>query len=166
MKTSELKPIKRHEGIVKFSREHHFGLLLVWKIRQGIKNNIEPERIGKYVKFFFENDLQQHFKEEETSLFTKLKADDPMLGRTVQEHIEIYALMNEINAGNNNYELLKKFGNTLEDHIRFEERILFNYIQEQLSENELLQLSENHQERTGDTDDNWKDQFWVMKKPV
>ncbi len=50
-------PIKRHETIVQFSREHHYGLLLVWKIKQGIQKNIDPERISSYVLYFFENDI-------------------------------------------------------------------------------------------------------------
>jgi len=40
-------PIKRNEALKPLSRDHHHGLLLCWKIRQGIKLNIEPERIKK-----------------------------------------------------------------------------------------------------------------------
>ena len=46
-------PIKRHQAIVSFSKDHHFGLLLVWKIRQGLKKSIDPVRISNYVLFFF-----------------------------------------------------------------------------------------------------------------
>lgn len=65
------KPIKRYETIAQFSREHHFGLLLVWKIKQGIKKSISPERISNYVLCFYEQDLKQHFSnEEKLCLFT------------------------------------------------------------------------------------------------
>ena len=64
-------PIKRHQALVSYSKEHHFGLLLVWKIRQGLMNAVSPERIGKYVLFFFNEDLKTHFKEEEQLLFCK-----------------------------------------------------------------------------------------------
>ena len=37
------KPLKRHAGLVELSRDHHHGLLLSWKIRQGLKKEIEPE---------------------------------------------------------------------------------------------------------------------------
>ena len=33
-------PIKRTSSLISYSKEHHFGLLLVWKIRQGIKREI------------------------------------------------------------------------------------------------------------------------------
>lgn len=36
------KPIKRNAAIVEFSKDHHFALLLVWKIREGLKKSIGP----------------------------------------------------------------------------------------------------------------------------
>ena len=62
-------PIKRHQALVSFSKEHHFGLLLVWKIRQGLANAVSAERISRYVLFFFNEDLKFHFREEEELLF-------------------------------------------------------------------------------------------------
>ena len=47
------KPIKRNKSIQSISREHHHGLLLCWKIRQGMKKNIEPQRIKVYVDWFY-----------------------------------------------------------------------------------------------------------------
>jgi hypothetical protein len=42
-------PIKRTSSLISYSKEHHFGLLLVWKIRQGIKREIITERIANYI---------------------------------------------------------------------------------------------------------------------
>jgi len=36
-------PIKRNEAIAELSRDHHFALLLVWKIREGLKKAVKPE---------------------------------------------------------------------------------------------------------------------------
>ena len=52
-------PIKRHPAIVSFSKDHHFGLLLVWKIRQGLSRQVDPERISNYTGYFFKEDLEQ-----------------------------------------------------------------------------------------------------------
>ncbi len=82
-------PIKRHQALVSFSKEHHFGLLLVWKIRQGLDNAVSAERISKYVLFFFNEDLKTHFKEEEELLFSKLPATDALRVRAEEEHKEI-----------------------------------------------------------------------------
>ncbi len=64
------KPIKRNENMVPLSRDHHFGLLFCWKIRQGLKAKIDLERIRKYILHFWKSHLEQHFKEEETLLFS------------------------------------------------------------------------------------------------
>ena len=58
-------PLKRNAAIVELSKDHHFGLLLIWKTREGLKKSIEPERISRYVIHFFETELKGHFNEEE-----------------------------------------------------------------------------------------------------
>lgn len=35
--------MKRNENLVPLSRDHHFGLLCCWKIRQGIKKEVSQE---------------------------------------------------------------------------------------------------------------------------
>ena len=66
-------PIKRHQAVVSFSKDHHFGLLLVWKIRQGLGKSVNAERISKYVVYFFKEDLEKHFKDEELLLFVNYR---------------------------------------------------------------------------------------------
>jgi len=41
---TENAPLKRHESLVPFSRDHHVGLLLVWTITQGLNRQIAPVR--------------------------------------------------------------------------------------------------------------------------
>lgn len=49
------KPIKRSGHLIQLSREHHFSLLFCWKVRTGIKKNIEKRRIIPYILFFGKN---------------------------------------------------------------------------------------------------------------
>ena len=72
------EPIKRNEALVQLSRDHHYGLLLCWKIREGIKRRIEPQRIKNYVDWFWLHHLEQHFEIEEKYLF-------PILGNQNHE---------------------------------------------------------------------------------
>ena len=58
----EQKPIKRRKELVPLSRDHHNGLLLCWKIRTGIRTEIDYTRISQYVLYFFEHDLKEHFR--------------------------------------------------------------------------------------------------------
>ena len=156
-------PIKRSEALIQFSREHHFGLLLVWKIREGLKKNIEPMRISNYTIFFFENELTEHFKEEEKDLFVKLPVDDPLRKQAFEEHEHIYKLVAGLQKGPVNTILLTEFADALDSHIRFEERTLFNHLQQHLSAEELQYLEDSHSKREGDVDDKWDDHFWINK---
>jgi iron-sulfur cluster repair protein YtfE (RIC family) len=65
--------MKRNDNIVWLSRDHHSGLLCSWKVRQGVKKEIEPGRIKNYILYFFENHLEDHFKAEEEVLFPILR---------------------------------------------------------------------------------------------
>ena len=37
------KPLKRNPNLVPLSREHHYGLLFCWKLKQGLANGTDPE---------------------------------------------------------------------------------------------------------------------------
>lgn len=156
-------PVKRHKALVSFSKEHHFGLLLVWKIRQGFRNAVRAERIGKYVLFFFNEDLKTHFKEEEQLLFSKLPVNDTLRLQAEAEHKEVYRLIEAISETTKDEHLLRQFADTLEKHIRFEERILFNHLQSHISAEELEEISFRFSNSV-DADSRWEDVFWVMKK--
>ncbi|MEP7143335.1 MAG: hemerythrin domain-containing protein [Ferruginibacter sp.] len=157
------KPIKRHQALVSFSKDHHFGLLLVWKIRQGLDNIVNPERISNYVLYCFEEDLQHHFKGEEQLMFCRLPADDVLRQQAENEHASIYGLVKQIVTNKVNLALLKQFADTLENHIRFEERILFPYMQEKLQPGDLEVISTYEGALAGDVDSRWGDRFWEKK---
>lgn len=161
--TQKSKPIKRNTALVKFSQEHHFGLLLCWKIREGIKHNLNAKRIADYVLFFFDNDLQYHFAEEENKLFSKLNDDDVLKQRALKEHNEVYGMIKKFGSENVTHELLNEFAELLDNHIRFEERTLFNHIQEKLSSEELTELLKKKQSKNEDVDKRWTDCFWEKK---
>ena len=152
------KPIKRDPALISFSKDHHFALLLIWKIKEGLKRNIQPERISRYVINFFETDLQQHFKLEEELMFQKLPADNKMRIRGENEHKYVYELIEQMQKQVDKESLLH-FADTLEKHIRFEERELFNFLQEKLSESELEEISRSHKMQH-EPDDAWNDTFW------
>jgi iron-sulfur cluster repair protein YtfE (RIC family) len=158
-----ISPIKRHEALVSFSRDHHFGLLLVWKIRQGLAKAINAERITNYVLYAFDNDLRQHFSEEEHLMFNKLPAGDPLRKQAENEHAGIYSLVEKLRSNKMNEQLLTQFAQDLQNHIRFEERILFTYMQEKLGAAELESIGTYNGTEPGDIDARWEDLFWEKK---
>lgn len=120
-----IKPIKRAKALLPLSREHHHGLLLCWKIKTGIGRNIEAARIKKYVAWFYETHLSPHFEFEEKYVF-------PLLGASYKrklaekQHLQIRQIIEPAFS----HDDLHQLQYLLNEHIRFEERELFNDIQD------------------------------------
>lgn len=156
-------PIKRHPAIVEYSKDHHFGLLLVWKIRQGVKNKIEKERIGEYVKMYFHFDLKSHFDDEEKFLLPLLPQTNLLRVKLEKEHKELKQYIAEIIKGTFQYETLDKFASLLESHIRFEEREFFQHLQKVVDLDTVYFTEKKGNHHQKNLDENWKDKFWENK---
>lgn len=152
--------MKRNEHIIPLSRDHHFGLLFCWKIRQGVKRNVETERIRRYVAYFWDHHFRQHFHEEETILF--ILKDDPYCRRAQEEHRAIEQLVKDIAQPDTGFDRLQSLADMVDRHIRYEERELFPYLEQALTEDQLnvigRELQQLHAENA--TDD-FKDEFWI-----
>ena len=159
----EKKPIKRNEHIIQLSKDHHFSLLFCWKVRTGVKLNIDMERIKKYVQYFWNNHIQPHFNEEETILFAPVK--DAAVQKALDEHAGIKKQVNELitSAKVNNADLLK-LADAVESHVHYEERELFPHLENILTENQLQNIGRQLQQ-TQDvvSTDTFTDEFWIKK---
>lgn len=151
------KPIKRSIALTPISREHHHGLLLSWKIKEGIKRNIEVNRIKKYTDWFWKNHLQQHFEFEEKYIFIILGEENPLIKQALKEHKRLHKLFANSVSVEKNLILIQK---ELTTHIRFEERILFPEIEKIATSNELLIIESSH---SVNIKEEWKDEFWITK---
>lgn len=158
---SQPQPIKRSPQLTPLSKDHHEGLLLVWKIRQGLRNHTPLQEIGDYVNWFWQQHLAEHFREEEEIVASYLPADDPGVRRMNEEHQELEALVH-INESVTDEALLEKFAGLLNDHIRFEEREFFPYIEKTVAVEKLDELFEKltKENRSKAT---WKNEFWLRK---
>lgn len=155
METSTNEPLKRHPSLKQLSREHHHGLLLCWKIRTGLDKNIAPERIKKYTDYFFRTHLQPHFELEESAVFPLLGNNDPAIVQALGEHSELRELFSKADDLENT---LKTISLRLNEHIRFEERVLFKMLQEKVPEEQLAKIIAMHNEKI--KEDFWTDAFW------
>lgn len=149
-------PIKRHEALKPLSRDHHHGLLLCWKIREGLKRNISHDRIKKYTDFFFTCQLRPHFRFEEEEIFPLLKKSHPMRIQAEREHSRLESLF-KAQADEDTFASIEK---ELNRHIRFEERELFRELQETVSEEKLQNISNKEEEVITPDPDDWEDKFW------
>ena len=152
--------MKRDQHIVPLSRDHHSGLLFCWKIRQGLTLHTDETRLKNYVLYYWEQHLHDHFKEEENILF--IIKDDERIQKAVADHQRIESLIGTIKqdkADTNTYQSLATMVN---DHIRYEERELYPYLEQALSQDQLMAIGEKIlQLHANEKKDNYADHFWV-----
>jgi hemerythrin-like domain-containing protein len=155
------KPIKRSKELVPLSREHHEGLLFGWKIKQGLRNGTDLSVISEFTQWFWEADLEEHFRREEQVLVVHLPAENPLVVRMFDEHEQIEALV-RLSANVQDEDIFIQLADTIHNHIRFEERELFPYAEETLSPQALETVSREllkekpHQRK-------WENSFWEGK---
>lgn len=114
----------------------------------------EVERLYSQLLRFWSRGLLPHFHTESECLLARLirhrPVEDPQIERLHREHLSMYGLvarMRDATSGADRREALGAFGATLHDHIRWEERELFESAQAELSEGELDALGGEIAER-------------------
>ena len=151
------KPIKRSVALKPLSREHHHGLLLSWKIREGFKQKVEIERIKRYTDWFWKHHLQAHFEFEENYVFPILGKENELIIKALQEHKRLQQIFTATDSVEKN---LSSIEEELVSHIRYEERVLFKEIQSIASDDQLEIIEKEHSKNSIDE---WEDEFWITK---
>ena len=147
--------MKRHEALVQLSRDHHFGLLLCWKLKEGLKKDVSVERMAKYITLFYEKNLKPHFAEEEDSVFLILGTDHQLIKEAVSQHRTFEEMISEGFETPNQIEM---FRDLLELHIRTEERQIFPEIEANATNEQFRNLlSKNYPELK---EPDYHDVFW------
>ena len=75
---------KRHPSLIPLSHDHHHGLVLAFRLREGLPPNRKPadnpqEQAEDAVRFFRDN-LVAHFRAEEEALFPSIRTCVPTGG--------------------------------------------------------------------------------------
>lgn len=149
-------PLKRHPALQHLSHDHHQGLLLCWKIRQGFKFEIQPVRMKTYCQWFWTYHLEGHFTEEEELVFTALAEDNPLVKQALRDHRKLKKLFTNWENPEKTLGLIEE---ELERHIRFEERTLFPLVQLNATPERLAIIGKHA--RNEKFQENDKDLFWV-----
>lgn len=151
----EKTPIKRHPALQPLSRDHHQGLLLSWKIREGFRRGVDVQRVWQYAVHFYRHELVPHFETEERYVFSILGDGHLLVKRALAEHRRLNRLFSEGGDPKRNLSLIEE---ELEAHIRFEERVLFQEIQDTASEEQLREAEAQHAQTVAYPA--WEDEFW------
>lgn len=126
--------MKRSPELRDLSVDHHHGLVLARTARNagaGTKVLTVEEAWAKVDATFAEH-LEPHFRIEETLIAPALEAagEGDLVRRLHEEHAALRGFLHP--AGERSAAELKRFGDLLDDHIRFEERILFDIAEKKL----------------------------------
>jgi len=158
--TKQKQTASAHEKL-RLTREHHDGLLLSWKINNGLKKDISLDRIKAYVLYYFYNFIDPHFQEEEDFIYPLIAADNPDRRKAELQHEGVRVRIEYLER---NYQLseefLKGFAEFLTEHIYFEEKELFNVIENNADPRALLTVV-IRTKRILKIDNDWPDQFWL-----
>ena len=151
--------MKRFEQIHYLSWDHRNALLESFKILKYIDSFSEEEILNKkdFILKFYELDLLLHFRTEEECLLSRIilkhDANTDYVRKTFDDHLLIHSLIvllkREIDAKKLKI-VLKEFAKNLQEHIRFEERQLFEHSQLILSETDFIEIQKEILERYGD----------------
>ncbi len=133
--------------------EHHHALQVCSRIREGLENDVQLERIRAYTNWFQTNYLEPHFEIEEKYIFPKL-GYNVRVKRALANHRRIRKLLS---CGCEDDKVLNLLEEELAAHIRFEEGILFKEI---TNAKELAEIERQHH-RISFSEEDWKDPFWA-----
>ena len=123
--------MKRHAALIQHSREHHQALKLARLARFAVDSG-SPEAIKQAAETLreqFPSTLETHFCDEEQGLLMQLAAigQHALVQRTLDEHARLRALNDSLSSPDR--ALMESFATLLHDHVRFEERELFETAQ-------------------------------------
>ncbi len=147
-------PLKRHPALQDLSRDHHHALIhahLLRKSAQGEQNAGPPDQVARDFLRFWEQDAGPHFREEEEVLLPIYArhtppSQDMQVCQMLDDHAWfrdiVFELQQQVEAGQDLQELIGEIGRRLHDHVRLEERHIFERMQDVLTEEDLADLAD------------------------
>ena len=111
--------------------------------------------------WYWRHHIKPHFFQEEKILIPYLPQDHPMRVRLKEEHDHIRELILGLDKEPDKRTLVL-LSDLLNQHIRFEERELFGYLEKMLSAEKLDEIFSQLEEHPLKNEE-WKDEFWIRK---
>ena len=142
-------------------RDHQQSLELCWVIREGIRQNVDSERIKNYANWYYINELEPHFEVEKEYIFSILGMENEMVKKVLTQQRRLKKhFTKEIEVE----KALSRIEEELEVLIRYEEKNIFQAIRKnipsfEISLNENFFLEEQEQEQEQEQEE-WNDVFW------
>lgn len=145
---NDLPSLKRHEALQPLSREHMNGLVMARNLKRAADGTeADRRRVVEDFLHAWKSEIAHHFDDEERLLMDLIAAAD-VRDRLLDEHRVLRDLAhrceNDRDAIARDPQTLRQLGVLLHDHIRWEERVLFELVQCEHPEALDLLLHEAH----------------------
>lgn len=152
--------MKRNDNLKTLSWEHHNGLVISFRIKQGLTKNIKLIDIVEYIIFSWETQLEHHFWQEE-QIFPELLFVSDLIVKMKNQHEQLRKLIGNIKI-NYSVEDVQQFAEILNNHIRFEEKKLFPAVEQNIDREKLEQIGDFLRLHHKNTCEIWNNQFWKV----
>lgn len=136
--------MKRNPHLKPLSQQHHEGLIIVHQLKQGLAQHADPEAMREYAVAAWDDHLHDHCELEETHLLPELRrlSAHKYAWRLVLDHEFIRDLIDRLRTPHARCRsTLSVLVEVLGNHIRFEERELFPFVEYQLDETRLGRIA-------------------------
>ena len=141
----EHPPIKRHAALVPLSRDHQLGLQKARQLRQAADGS-GADRVEAVRSFLdgWRKEIHLHFDDEEHLFAPFLTPAERDRLRAEHDDLRAHAAEAEQRATSKDpgAEWTRTLGDKLHDHIRWEERELFNGIQDRMTTSQLAEMAQ------------------------
>jgi iron-sulfur cluster repair protein YtfE (RIC family) len=137
----------RDKSLVPFSHQHQHALALSVEIRRAMESgSTELRRWQAEIQTAFENEIEAHFDAEEQILFPvamQFGQLQDLISELLAEHVVLRSFNLAATARSLDRKDLLEFAITLSEHVRKEEHLLFEALQELATPTELSALGES-----------------------
>jgi len=134
----------RDKSLIPLSRQHQHALALCVRIDRALQaGEVDLEAWQAEIQQIFEHEVRIHFAAEEKALFpvaTRVEDVKPLVDELLAEHLALRDLFARSTTRGLASSDLPIFVETLSQHIRKEERQLFEGLQKAMSAEELASL--------------------------
>lgn len=125
------------------SRQHHDELLSCLLIKKGVNKKADIRLLTDFTNTFWNNDLKTHIEAEENILIPfliKHKFENRYINMLKTDHAIIKSVHERLNVFDHRHKVFEIFASVVEQHIRFEERVIIGKVEELLTPAQLEEL--------------------------
>ena len=155
--------MKREQQLQPLSHQHHNGLMAVLLLKKGVEKQAATTVMDDFILSVWNGELRNHFIKEEVYLHPHVLQIPSLMEKYEQmkaAHHQIRHVVDAIRSGASGTDRILEFYTLLEKHIRFEERDLFPFIEEQIQPEQLNELGRNLQQLESKACSDYPVKFW------